>query len=96
MAIHPLGYCLICLFSFITTLPAQTNESFTGQWQVLPATDGSELIERTEAAFVRVGKKFFLMGSRGIKPISIYDVKKGVWTQGSAPPIEIHHFQPKA
>lgn len=85
-----LCFIILCFLN----LPAQSSQNPQGSWQMVETTDGSALIERTEADFVRVGKKFFLMGSRGIKPISIFDVKKRNWTEGAAPPIEIHHFQP--
>lgn len=91
-----MGICLFCLFLSWSALYGQSSSPLEGSWKIVTSTDGSELIKRTEAAFVRVGKKFYLMGSRGIKPISIYDAKKGIWTEGAPPPVEIHHFQPVA
>lgn len=91
-----IGISLLCLFFFLSAVSGQSSTDQAGSWQVVEPTDGSSLIKRTEAAFVRVKKKFYLMGSRGIKPISIYDTQKGTWTEGAAPPVEIHHFQPVA
>jgi N-acetylneuraminic acid mutarotase len=64
-----------------------------GQWTELKAKDGSLPKARHEAAFVGVGDRFYLMGGRRIQPVSIYDVKKQKWSDGSPPPIELHHFQ---
>lgn len=66
----------------------------TGQWMEVSSTDGSKPIQRHEAAFVAVGDKFYLLGGRGIRPVSIYDTETEKWTEGTKPPLEIHHFQP--
>jgi len=63
-------------------------------WQAVLSADESKLVPRHEAAFVRVGQEFYLLGGRNIRPVSIYNTQTGVWTKGSAPPIEMHHFQP--
>lgn len=88
------GITLFCFLLYQFSSLAQSSTTETGQWEFVETGDSSALIERTEAAFVRVGPKAYLMGSRGVKPISIYDFRKHSWTQGAAPPIEIHHFQP--
>lgn len=49
---------------------------------------------RHEAAFVAVGKKAYLLGGRGIKPVDIYDPVTKTWSVGDTSPVEIHHFQP--
>lgn len=74
--------------------PPVTNETPELKWQWVTSSDGSELIARHEAAFVTVGSKFFLLGGRGVRPVSIFDTDMAVWSDGSEPPIEIHHFQP--
>lgn len=63
-------------------------------WQEVVAEDGSRPLARHEAAFVGVGTKFYLLGGRGIRPVSIYDTETKKWTEGQKPPIELHHFQP--
>ena len=63
-------------------------------WQLVESSDGSTPVARHEAAFVGVGDKFYLLGGRGIRPVSIYDTNTGVWTQGPEPPVEMHHLQP--
>lgn len=64
------------------------------QWETLSSPDGSELVKRHEAAFVRVKDKFYLIGGRRMNPTSIFDAKTKTWTQGAKVPIEIHHLQP--
>jgi len=64
------------------------------QWSSVVSTDGSRPVQRHEAAFVRVGEKFYLLGGRDIRPVSIYDTQTGSWSEGTEPPIEMHHFQP--
>lgn len=64
------------------------------KWQPVVSKDESKPVQRHEAAFVRVGQKFYLLGGRSIRPVSIYDTQTGSWTEGTKPPIEMHHFQP--
>lgn len=75
-------------------LTAQEDQGTVKKWKEIITKDGSKPIARHEAAFVGVGDNFYLLGGRGIKPVSIYDVKKDTWTQGAPSPIEMHHFQP--
>ncbi|MBC6999114.1 kelch repeat-containing protein [Cytophaga sp. FL35] len=63
-------------------------------WKVVEPEKGSLPVARHEAAFVQVGDKFYLLGGRDIRPVSIYDTKTKIWTKGEQPPIELHHFQP--
>lgn len=70
------------------------NEITEKKWQTADSNDGSKPVQRHEAAFVRVGEKFYLLGGRSIRPVSIYDTQTGSWTEGAKPPIEMHHFQP--
>ncbi|MEO1010452.1 MAG: kelch repeat-containing protein [Bacteroidota bacterium] len=63
-------------------------------WEPVVSKDGSKPVQRHEAAFTRVGQKFYLLGGRGIRPVSIYDPATGGWSSGPEPPLELHHFQP--
>jgi len=72
----------------------ESMPAMPGKWQSVASTDGSEPVQRHEAAFVRIGKRFYLLGGRGIRPVSIYDTGTSTWSEGAAPPVEIHHFQP--
>jgi hypothetical protein len=49
---------------------------------------------RHEAAFIEFEDKFYLLGGRRVQPVSIYDPKTNAWSEGTPPPVEIHHFQP--
>ncbi|WP_159086037.1 Kelch repeat-containing protein [Flavobacterium faecale] len=64
------------------------------QWQEVIATDGSKPVARHEAAFVGIKDKMYLLGGRGIRPVSIFDTQTKKWTLGAKTPIELHHFQP--
>lgn len=64
------------------------------KWEQVFSSDDSKPVKRHEAAFVNVGDKFYLLGGRGIRPVSIFDPLTRVWTKGKKPPIEFHHFQP--
>lgn len=74
--------------------PKEEIKTPTKKWETIASTDGSKPIARHEAAFVKVGDKFYLLGGRGILATSIYNVLDGTWTEGTKPPIELHHFQP--
>ncbi|WP_289037635.1 kelch repeat-containing protein [uncultured Zobellia sp.] len=71
-----------------------TVQKPTMAWELVASADGSKPVARHEAAFVRVDDKFYLLGGRGIRPVSIYDTNTQSWSEGSKPPIEMHHFQP--
>lgn len=88
----------ICLFVLLCWQCASSKINFStlqnGNWQALKAVDGSQPVKRHEAAFVKVGQKFYLLGGRRMNPVSIYDTNTKKWTNGAVPPIELHHFQP--
>ncbi len=68
-----------------------TPTSGQGQWETVEGTNRPE--PRAEDAFVRAGNRFFLLGSRGIKPVSIYDPESRTWSEGAPVPIAISHCQ---
>lgn len=79
-----------CLLSLLPT-PTLQAQSFADDWAVVvPHADAHK---RHEAAFVQVGDKYYLLGGRGIKPVDIYDPAARRWSEGAAPPVELHHFQ---
>lgn len=49
---------------------------------------------RHENGFAEYNGKFYLFGGRRIQPVNIFDPETNTWTSASAPPKEIHHFQP--
>lgn len=49
---------------------------------------------RHEATFVMAGNgKAYLIGGRGLKNMSVYDVASNSWSDGPATPLEMHHMQ---
>lgn len=65
-----------------------------GSWTLVETADGSAPIARHEATFVEVNGKFYLIGGRGKKVVSIYDPATNVWVDGqNEPPMQLHHFQ---
>lgn len=75
-------------------LKNSTSNTKAGNWATVTSKDGSKPIARHEAAFVRIKNKFYLLGGRGIRPVSIFDTATQSWSEGSKPPLEMHHFQP--
>lgn len=61
-------------------------------WETLDPTGRPH--PRHEAAFVKAGDKFHLLGGRRVQPVDIYDPATQTWSEGAPPPVEIHHFQP--
>lgn len=82
--------CIVLILGFSPFGKAQVKESM-GKWTTISTVN--EAISRHEDSFVAVGATFYLLGGRGIKPVSIYDSKSNAWSEGAAPPLEIHHFQ---
>lgn len=49
---------------------------------------------RHENGFAEYRGKLYLFGGRRIQPVDIFDPANNTWSSASAPPLEIHHFQP--
>ncbi|NMH87916.1 Kelch repeat-containing protein [Flavivirga algicola] len=90
------NWILILLFLLILSCKGYKQADFNHKksWHQVVTSDDSSPIARHEAAFVNVGDKFYLLGGRGIRSISIFDTKTQKWSLGEQPPIEFHHFQP--
>lgn len=86
--------CVFMLLTHSCEKPQSKNEVESKSWEEVLATDNSLPVARHEAAFVNVNNRFYLLGGRGIKPVSIFDTETQKWTTGEKPPLEIHHFQP--
>ncbi len=83
---------LIGLSAFVVSqVTIAQSKILSAKWEVVQNT--SKPLARHENSFVHFKNKFYLIGGRGIKPISIYNTKTGMWSQGAKPPLEIHHFQ---
>jgi len=74
----------LLLFIFPVLLQAQS-------WTTLQTS--SSCTARGESSVAQVDNKLYLLGSRGIKPVDVLDLKTMTWTAKQAPPIELHHFQ---
>lgn len=74
--------------------PASAETDLPGMWTQVASADSSRPVKRHEAAFVKLGNEFILLGGRRIQPVSRFDLATQSWSQGSPPPVEIHHFQP--
>lgn len=81
------------LFSNVQIIQKKTTQESTkiGKWETISCN--SKPIARHECSFVAVDNKFYLLGGRGIKPVSIYNTETNTWSDGKESPIEIHHFQ---
>lgn len=85
-------FCAVFCLIFFACNKSKIDKNKT--WKFVSSSDKSEPIERHEAAFIAIKDKFYLLGGRKIKPVSIYNTKTKDWTKGTKPPVEMHHFQP--
>lgn len=82
---------IIALFGLFLFQSCNPKLSKNWHWETLQ-TKG-EPTPRHEAGFIAFQEKLYLLGGRRINPTSVFDIKTNTWTEQSAPPIEIHHFQ---
>jgi N-acetylneuraminic acid mutarotase len=68
------------------------NQAVYGQRWVALETRG-DMQPRQDCGFIASEGLFYLLGGEGIEPVNVFDHETGLWTQGSAPPLEMHHFQ---
>ncbi|MEM1223070.1 MAG: kelch repeat-containing protein [Verrucomicrobiota bacterium] len=62
------------------------------KWKLIE-TDGTP-VPRNESSLTEVDGLFYLIGGRGMPPVSIFNPVDNRWRNASTPPIEIHHLQP--
>ncbi|OWY20548.1 choice-of-anchor D domain [Sphingobacteriales bacterium UPWRP_1] len=72
--------------------------SANGVWQTVNCNGfpscTSQLTPRRDNGFVQSGNQFILLGGRGSSlPVNRYSPATNVWSNGAAPPVEMHHFQ---
>ncbi len=80
---------LLCLpLLFIISCQSSINWN----WEIVDAK--GQPTARHEAGLVAYKDKILLIGGRRINPTDVFDTKTNTWTAKSAPPIELHHFQP--
>ena len=68
-----------------------SSSTFAQSWQPLQATN--TCTARSESSLAYIKNKIYLLGSRGIRPVDVYDLNTKTWTAMASPPIELHHFQ---
>jgi N-acetylneuraminic acid mutarotase len=83
----------ICLFHFLIFFQLLFSQEGRGDGQWHTITGTTVAIARHECSFIGIEDTFYLVGGRGIKPVSIYNTETNTWTEGKEPPTEIHHFQ---
>ncbi len=66
----------------------------SGQWRTAATSAASaKPAERHEACAVMNNGRVYLIGGRGMRPVSVYDPKTRVWTNKPQPPVELNHMQ---
>lgn len=65
--------------------------SYSQSWQLVK-TKG-EPVKRHENSLTSIGKKIYVFGGRGLKPVDVLNTKTNTWTTKSETPLEMHHFQ---
>ncbi|MGW8315215.1 MAG: Kelch repeat-containing protein [Bacteroidales bacterium] len=68
-----------------------TGEISGQHWETMEST--GKMDPRNDCGFISSEGIFYLLGGHGIQPVNIFDHDTGEWTEGAAPPIEMHHFQ---
>jgi len=81
---------LTILAVLIISFPVFSQKN-KNKWTEIKTTNETQA--RSENAFARVGDKFYLLGGRGVKPVAIFNPADNSWSEGSIPPVEMHHFQ---
>ena len=64
-----------------------------GNWELISDSTGAP-DARHESGFIEVGGLMYLLGGRGVDPVNIYNPTTNTWTNGAAPPVQMHHIQP--
>ena len=70
-------------------MPEQSTEQ--GAWETVDSVN--DPMQRHEHAYVAVGDLFYLVGGRGDRAVQIYNPESQTWSDGAAPPFQMHHFQ---
>lgn len=90
MNITPRNYRIFALLltGWLSLWPGEVS----GQhWEVLKSS--GKMDPRHDCGFIASEGLFYLLGGHGIQPVNIFSHETGHWTEGAAPPIEMHHFQ---
>ena len=82
----------IAIIQPAVSLAQESSDVCTDIWTTLDDETG-DFQARHEADYLRIGDLFYLVGGRGNRSLAIYNPKTAVWSTGTPPPREIHHFQ---
>ncbi|MCB1755556.1 MAG: PKD domain-containing protein, partial [Gammaproteobacteria bacterium] len=63
-------------------------------WCPYESSDGSLPTPRHEAGGLAIGKDFYLLGGRQMRPVERLNTKTKKWANLGTTPMEMHHFQP--
>ena len=74
-----------------STAPIVQTNYLSAQW--IEVQTNAPIDARHEACFVMVGRRAYLLAGRARKAVNIYDPITRTWTNGTAPPIQLHHTQ---
>jgi hypothetical protein len=86
---------LIIVISITSLFFFESCDSATPEnWKWETITAKGEPTARHEAGLAAYKDKLYLMGGRRINPTSVFNPNTNTWTEKSATPIELHHFQP--
>ena len=85
-------YAYVIIATVLLSCGSVRDVPVTGAWEATETA--TKPVARHEAAFVQVGDRYYLLGGRGVRPVSIFDTRSRSWSEGAKPPVEIHHFQP--
>lgn len=85
-----LNSILVTVFIAGTVFSASAADT----WQYHSTSDGSEVTPRHEAASVVIGKKLYIIGGRGLRPLEALDTNNNKWSTVANSSYEINHFQP--
>lgn len=64
-----------------------------GSWDMIKTAGHTDPVARHESCAVMVAGKIYIIGGRGVKPVSVFDPSTKRWANRRGPGIEIHHFQ---
>ncbi|MEO9872304.1 Kelch repeat-containing protein [Ekhidna sp.] len=83
-------HLIVLIYLLLSGCASKENQNW--KWETIEAN--GEPTARHEAGLVAYKDQIILIGGRRINPTDIFDTKTNTWTSKSAPPIEVHHFQP--
>ncbi|MDN3639936.1 kelch repeat-containing protein [Simiduia curdlanivorans] len=84
----------LCVTLILLSLAACNTSKAAFAWEIVQAIGTPTA--RHEAGLVAIENNIFLIGGRRVNPTDVCNTETQRWTRKSAPPFELHHFQPVA